>query len=401
MKTNEYRNISFSGAYDDGKELYVSSGLFNGMIRIDKKSKLAKEVKRFDNIGVLRTGLHNKVHYYKGNVVFCPDNAEGVHVYNIEEDYLKYYDFSCYKKSRSRCIDSFLNGSKLWLFFAYAEQPLIVFDLEDFTHRAIYWTDGILPKNIIDRKKQILWSRLEIFNRIIYGVIWDSPYIVQFDMDSNEINIISLEDEERRLSGIATDGETFWLTELRKTHVIKWKPSEKIEVIELKKDHFELREIVYCEIIYYEKKVILVPNSGENILYVSSEEEELDIFCKLPENFVKLSDERKLWRRFFYHDILENNILRLYPTGVNMMCDINLQNATIEGYEFCLGDDWDEQKYKEYTIYTNIEEACQGKHLVETKGIGLYSYLECVSNNRKSPQRICNVGSDIYQLCKN
>lgn len=399
LENGEYRKIAFSGAYDAGDSLYISNGLFNGILKLDKMSMTAKYIRRFENAGIRCQSLHNKVFRYKDELIFTPNFFNGIHIYNLKQDEVKYYP--CVGNKGKRYMDAFVVDDKLWVISAYAEQPIVIFDLVNHTQRAFSWTEKLLSNDIKNRKAAMFLSRLEERDGVIYGVVWKTPYIVQFVMESCEVKLYTVEDRESQLTGIAFDGEFFWLTDARDAYIQKWKPQYKEEVIEKPDIQFSSGVTVYCDIVCYKEQVILIPFSGEDILYVDKSANKIRTFCKIPQGLCGFTDARKTWRRFIYHDIVEDKILRLYPIGSTMMLEIDLQTAEIQGYEFCLEDKWDDEKYKENILYTYIADESVEKYLVETKEIDLDIYLDYISNDKRSKKEVehaeIGVGTQIWK----
>ena len=380
---NEYRHISFGGAYDAGDFLYASNGLFNGMLKINKQTQKAEYTDRFFGESLLKQGLHHKVYRYKNELVFTPDNAVELHIYDLDCNKMQSYPLNIDTSKKSRCIDSFFDGEKIWLFYAYAEQPIVIFDLRNHTQEVFGGIADVLPQEIKERQTPMLYSKLEKVGRKIYGAVWGSPHIIEFDMDLQKTEIYTLENKETKLTGIAFDGEVFWLTELDCAMVKSWHPHGETENISAPDVLTEAKGLVYCNIVCHDGKVFLIPNCGENIFCVDKENSRLSIFCKFPENMQGFTDVRKTWRRFFNFDIVEDNILRLYPAGATMMVDINVDTAEAQGYSFVLDDSWDDEKYMREIIFSHIDEETAQRYLPEAKEVDLHVYLEYVEKTER------------------
>lgn len=401
LELGEYRRINFSSAYDAEDSLYVSHGLFNGLFKIDKLSGQAMYVGKFPNESVVRNGMgmHGRVFRHGDELIFTPDVALGVHIYNLNSGELQYYPIDSGNATKSRCIDAFLEGDKLWLFYAYSGEAVVVFDLKTKKQKKIWTIRDGLPEEIRQRNFPVFWSCLQKAGRKIYGVIWGSCYFVEFDIDTQKSVVHKVEDEDIKLTGVAYDGQRFWFIKLNSINVIKWEPQSG-EITEYDSDlGYENQALMNCNIIYHNDRIFVIPNIGKELLVVDKNEKKLKKFCELPENMCGFGDVRKSWRRFFFYDITTDDTLRLYPAGVDMMLDINVETAEVCGYKFELDESWDEGKYRKEVVYGYIDELTSMQYLAEKKELGLDEYLDYVTytTTNGSIGNTTNIGKHIWE----
>ena len=82
MKKVVEEYISFDGMYDLGTCMYMASGMFNGLLRVDKCNKSTKYMRSFDGEEARQKGLFHRVHKCGEKLIFTPDNAKSIYVYD-------------------------------------------------------------------------------------------------------------------------------------------------------------------------------------------------------------------------------------------------------------------------------------------------------------------------------
>lgn len=372
--------ISFDGMYDSGTFMYMASGIFNGMLQVDKCTGEAKYVIPFENEDTNQKGLCHRVYRYQNYLVFTPDNAKNVHIYDLESNKMQYYPIPIKNMHRRRCIDSALIGNELWLFFAYVEQPVIIFDLRNMEMREFVGITEALPREISERKSPVFWNQFTKYNDEIYGAVWDSSYIVKLNTVTQKVEVLTISGEPRKLCALAYDGVNFWFAELGSNKVFRWDGGE--EVLEYLSAEFETRDsFIYNNIIFCYGKIVIIPNAGREIYYVDGFEESVKTFCALPDEFSELKDERRTWRRFYSYDIKEN-MIHIYPANANMQVNIDVERVIAEGIVVTL-DLKNDEGYKNNILYPSIERYNVKGVIPRTKDIGLKEYLEYLTDYKK------------------
>jgi len=378
MRVDDYRNITFSGAYDDGENLIVSSHVFNGMLRINKETAVAEYVCSFDNDATNMLLLHYKIFKYNGYLVFVPNNAKSVYLYNMDEEKMSYYPIDEKEAARTRCITYALNNNKLWLFYAFAEHPVVIFDLD--TKTVEYW-DGIinkLPEEISKRKKMaVFWNAFAQNGAKVYGVIWKSPYVVEIDMNSKKVLIHKMLQEDLQLTAIACDGDTLWLVESRNKLILKWNKKQGVIGRFQADEKYLVSQSVYCNAICYDSKLIVLFDDCKEVFFINEEQKSMEVLCSFPEKFESFEGVRTQWRRFYNYDVI-GDVIRVYPTNANMLLDINVRESKIEAHQFILDEKYDEKWYQKNIMNPYIEASYSDGKLVESKDISLEDYLKYI-----------------------
>lgn len=378
MKINDYRNITFSGAYDDGEALFVSSHIFNGMLKINKTTYQAEYVCMFKENKTDEFLLHYKVVRYGEYFVFVPNNAKGLYLYHLVEGRMSYHPIDKKEAERTRCVSYALKDNKLWLFYAFAEHPAVIFDLDTFEIEYFYGIVNSLPKEISARKKMAgFWSDFTQNNTKVYGVVWKSSYFVEIDLEKKEVQIYDLMCDNIQLSAIACDGETLWLVDANKKLVIKWNKTRGIVGKYQTDEKFLVSRSFYCNIMCCNSKVIILFDDSNSVFCVNEKQESIEVLCQLPEGFAGFEGGRKQWRRFFNYDLI-GNVIRIYPTNANMMLEIDVESSSVKGYQYLLDAKYDEDWYQNTIINPYFREVFQDNRFIESIDVSLKEYLRYV-----------------------
>ena len=405
MKCDEV--ISFGGFYDTGETMIVSNTAFNGLLKLDKKSRIGEYLQAFPEDIEIKQGMHHRVYYNNGLLFFAPDNANGLHIYNIETNELKFIPIIFDKSNKKRCIDSQRIGNMLWLFYGYADNPIVKFDMVTYEISLFWGVYNELPDEIKEEKKPIFNSTLARNGSEVFGAVWNSFYIIRLDLISEKVQIISLERYVKRLFGVAYLKGILYFTQFSNQNVIGLDLREKNSFvykpkIDLKLDEKKDFDCFYSNIISSGEKIILIPNSGRNILYLNMEKSDISILGTLPEQCQDISDERRRWRRFYNFDATDERIL-LYPNGVNMMIDIDIKNKTITGSLFRMETSWMEKEYHKVIVENYMKRVVSHGAIQENQKITMEDFAKYVENTNITSIKLeeNNVGKTIWEKLKN
>lgn len=405
MKCNEV--ISFGGFYDTGEKMIISNTAFNGLLKLDKKSRTGEYLQAFPEDIEIKQGMHHRVYYNNGLLFFAPDNANGVHIYNIETNELKFIPIIFDKSNKKRCIDSQRIGNMLWLFYGYANNPIVKFDMITYEISLFWGVYNELPDDIKNEKGLIFNSTLARNGSEVFGVVWNSFYVIKLDLISEKVEVISLKGYVKRLSGVAYLNGILYFTQFSSQNVIGLDLREKKIFVYKPKINLELDEkkafdCFYSNIISSGEKIILIPNSGRNILYVNMEKSDISILGTLPEQCLDIPDERRPWRRFYNFDATDERIV-LYPNGANMMIDIDIKNKIVTGNLFRMEKSWMEKEYHKIIVENYIKRIVSHCPIQESQRITVEDFAEYVENSNIISIKFeeNNVGKTIWEKLKN
>lgn len=394
--------ISFGGFYDTGRKLLVSGGAFNGLLELDKETFAAKYLQAFPCESRTKYGLHHKIYHCRGMLFFAPDNADGIHVYDLKSSMLSMIPIKFEKKGKKRCIDSQRIGDKLWLFYAFAENPFVIFDLVTFEISYFYGVAKSLPDEIQRREKAVFYSPFARDDDEVFGVIWDSCYILRLNLISQDVQVVSVKECAKRLSGVAYLNDELYITQLcsRSVASVNWKNREVNSYSPPISSEFEsAKELVYSSVIAVDEVIFLIPDTGKKIFCLDPNKKTILPFASLPDGFEDFTDQRKNWRRFYNFDVLEKGF-RLYPTGCNMMLTVRTDSDPVTGEVFRMSCLWEKMQYQELIVNPHLREVTGP--VLESVHTGLDHFTDYVAGlERRSTGRKNHFGQDIWRNLKN
>lgn len=379
------KSVSFDGCYDTGEELYASCMQFNALLKINKRDGRVQLVTTFPNEPAMQQAIYQKIYCADDNVIFVPSYGKGVYTYDLQNQQLEFYPITMPDCAASRCIASYQVGDKIWMFYAYADNPIVVYDIK--THQIEYYEEmmKVLPEEIRERKKAVFWGEFACNESDVYGVIWKSAYILHMNLQTMAVEIISLCGWADELTGVAYDAGVIYLTEFDSKEVKALRLLDGARKVYRPQGDMQLDEegkMIYSNVIACQGEVLMIPDSGRRIFSLRHEDGMIVPFADLPEAYEDVTDERRGWRRYFSHFDTDSGI-RLCPSRANMMLDINVSERTIRGQIYRFDENADEAYFKHNVCGHLKEQALEGE-ICENEAIGLEDFLKYVtfiSNN--------------------
>lgn len=345
--------LSFDGYTEDENGYYVSSATFNGLLYINKKDFRIKYLDCFNAEYVYKNTLHHKQYQFGDQIFFMPDHAKRIHIYDIDKKSIRSVPFTNIKGCEVpvRGVDSFRIENCIWIFFAYPQNPIMKFNMETCAIEETHYLYSKLPSEIAQRQIPVFLTPFSNRGHKIYGAVWKSRYIFEFDFITREINFIDL-NKNIEMSGLAMlDSGKFLYTKYMDTSVETYDLATAQTEIYLLKDTeiIEKREITYCNIIQAGNKVLLIPNTSEYIFKL--DKGEISPYLKVPTEFKRNTDKRSGWRSFYSWEEDQGNII-LFPYGFEAQIVINIGKEILNGTIFDITDEEREdisgKLYKEY-----------------------------------------------------
>ena len=380
--TKSYSLLSFDGLLNSYNKSYLSSACFNGLIEIDNESNTASIIRKFPEENVFMYLLHHKIYKSGDEIIFAPDMAKNIHIMDINSKEINCIDFKNDCKYNSRCIDSYIWDNKLWLFFSSRKAPITSMNL--FTYDIKYYpqlTDPLI-KLTKDEESVIFWSELWKDEGQVYGVLYDSWYIIHIDLIHMETEIFSVASADKKLTGIAVDGDIAYLTELDSYEIILYSLTDgsiKRYVPDCTLDLVKETGYLYSNILAMQGNIILVPNYDNKILCVQNGR--ITYFCNMPEGYRDIrEDGRREWRRF-YSSESNHEMIRLFPAKANMLLEINMNEKTAKGKGYQMPLEWIDTEYcTDYVAAYVMESAQNAACMPENEVVNLKDYLQVLES---------------------
>lgn len=178
-----------------------------------------------------------KIVRWNDYLVITPYNAKYIHIYDMHNEKWERLDYPQNESYGRKYVEAFVYNDKVIMIGAFTPN-IIELDMK---------TREICIRNTYFEK---YGNTDELFCRSGYGIIKDDLYIalaisnevMKINMDSWEYDVIKVGAESDRFSGIAYDGNRFWISPRKDGDVLIWDGGCQCEKVNLP---FELLEANY------------------------------------------------------------------------------------------------------------------------------------------------------------
>lgn len=166
--------------------------------------------------------LSGEILKYENEIVFLPMNARRINIYDICKKKWRYIELEeiedCY-------LDKFFSGviEGNYLYMIGSKYPAIVkVNLQD--DHDIKYIKG--PYEVMNHEKDDCFVRRDItlVDGKIYMASCVNNYVFEIDLESDEIKQYDICDVSKSFSGIAYDGNNFWLSSRMNREIFRWNP---------------------------------------------------------------------------------------------------------------------------------------------------------------------------------
>lgn len=376
MEKIDYRQISFDYLCEVDNCYFASCVTFNGLLQINKDNLEANYICSFPNEAKYAEALHHKIYKFERMLVFAPNNAMGIHLYHLDTQRMFFWPVDNEKCVRNRCVDSFVYDDKLWLFYAFAEHPVVIFDLKTYQIEKYFGIMDVLPESIAKREKTaVFWSTLVQVGGKVYGVIWKSSYIVEVDLVSRTVSLHSILEEKLMLTAITSDGNSVWIAEAISKTLLKLDTKNRVIQKYTMQEQYLKSRSYFCNLIWCNNKLWILFDDLQTVFCINEEKNSVDEACFFPEKFKKMDDIRSKMRSFFNVEV-SNGRVRIYPINSNMMLELDVEQMLIKGYSIRMSEGYDDGWYMKNFLESYYKELYLGKCMIEGKDISLKTYLD-------------------------
>lgn len=328
MRNFLYNNIV---SYDDITYVngvgYASSATFNGLLRIEKD--IAEIIGEFPGEHISKITLHHKQYLYKNKIYFMPDHAKSIHIYDLSTHNMRSIEFGNLEgyEDPVRGVDSFILGNLVYVFFEYANNPILLINLEEecIVKTIVY----SIPEELTSKRTIPLFNApFSYFDGSIYAAVWKEKYFFKFIPTEEVAYFIKVETSLPLEQMCVLDGKNFYfITEDSNILLHLLKKDSKYITDYIVRDCRTLNNS-FCNIINFMGTIILVPNSGNYLCKVVNDE--IIPYIKLPDNYGNSDLPRMEWRKHFSWSS-KNEMLILCPYCANMKISISIKRNVCEG----------------------------------------------------------------------
>ena len=319
-------------SYDDityiDKVGYASSATFNGLLAIENNE--AKIVCTFPGERISKITLHHKQYFYNNKIFFMPDHAKSIHIYDLSDKTMRMVQFGNIKgyEDPVRGCDSYLLHDKVYVFFEYKNNPVLVFDLK--SERIIDMFSLSIPSDLGVDNSPIINTPLSKMGDFFYAATWGRNCILKICVENKKNEIIRVDSlRNRRLSQVCAVGNDKFYITTPEGEIGYCYSNGKNEWNVDWVNSIESKNETFCNIIYYHGNPYLIPNGRSNGSgFYKIEGNKVRKITLFPDEYDMCDDKRKTWRSYFSWTI-KKDILTLCPYRANMRLSLDLTNNTV------------------------------------------------------------------------
>lgn len=390
---SRYQVLSFTDAWKEENELWVSNETFNGIFKIDMLSGKGEFIGRFDReIGCRK--LYRQVINYCDWLIFIPDTADSVAFFHKKTHDIEYADIvapdagSDEIKIRSTCV----YREELWMFPEYLAQSIMIINLKS---RCVRY-DDILEKTVKAAAKSAkgsFFGKALIRGSEAWIPIRKTPEIIKYDMDTGKAEFTRLEAPKAGINSMDAMGDVFWITYCDKSEITEWRPAAGRE------DNYRIEteekaERPYCGIIpIADFQCIIVPAyAGEMILKT----ERICRKLSYPDGFEWMPRVGQSGTADYeYHR--EKEKIFIFSSSWNMFLEYDMRTERLEGKVCRVPEEWNSGRIMEEYIYPYYMQAnvVKGKEAYEESEDDLAAFLYCTGNIKE--REVTRNGEKIYR----
>ena len=257
-------------------DIYCVSKRYNIIFKINTINKKTSVVGHIPEEDFFSTRLVGQIEIYRDEMIFVPATAKKVWIWKIKENKLVGIEIEHAKMPGNiKFLSSCLQDDRLFLFGCH--YPAIV-ELIVNEEKLIYHT------NILKMIKQKAFSVNDCYFRTNYARVGTKIYlaacadnkILEFDFLTKEGKWYTVGKREDRFSGIAYDGDCFWIAPRISGCAYKWDGKNYISYSINEKD--EKKCMAFTGIVVDGENVI-IPNLEYDYMFVKTKGS--DVFMKM------------------------------------------------------------------------------------------------------------------------
>lgn len=261
-------NASFCAGVIVEDKLYYSENNFNSLCCIDLLSGKVKIISDFPEEKSYQDWLHRKALTYKEKIIFLPEKAHYIHVYDLNNHKFEMLPLKRVRDQYSLFCDGFVEDGLLWLFPRILEQPILVIDIE---HKQIVDEIFVLQEIKADPQNE-LFTKLIKIGQYVYLVTLLDNKIVKFDIAQRSMEYFSFEGE--KFYSVFSANNDIWIGGCNQQYLYQWESETNI-LTKHKVD--DLNSDIGSFVVAYSKKdgIYLVSTYGRKIYRLGANSHEL------------------------------------------------------------------------------------------------------------------------------
>lgn len=361
-------------------ELWFSARDFNGIFRVDLINGEIKYVGILPNELYYKSRLCVKLIRIHEKIIFIPTNANNIWIYNRNSKEWSELPIKPITNAKDNHKFFQIVKYKEFIYLIGANYPAII-KLDTKTNE-IKYIDDMFTK-LKNKKEEVsdVFFYISIVQKeeYLYLASCVSNEIFKFNMETYDYEVYEVGDSNNRYSGIAWDGNNFWLSPRVNNVVIKWDGNETYEEFILG-DEFNRNIFNFHGIIYDGTNLIMPGLEKDATIYIN------------PNNSDKIKIERK---KYNFMKILDNSML-VFQDSDSRLVIVDLMTKKETKYDV---------GYTKEEIKNSLRQSLKeigSKKIREVDGYTLKELCEDISlEDSKSQNNFEICGRKIHDFIKN
>lgn len=209
-------------------KIYCIGSKMSVLFSVNMENGDIKIIDRLPNEKLFLNQSSRRIISWNGNLVFVPYGATAIHMYNIADATWKNFDFVYESNYGNKYLEALLYNDKIIMIGA-EEKNILEFNLNTYEVKIVnsYFKEYKNPQEIFCRSGYV------ILNGYLYIAVAINNEILKINLSNWESETIRVGEDGSGFSGIAYDGDNFWLTPRRDGDIIIWDGKEKTEKYKL------------------------------------------------------------------------------------------------------------------------------------------------------------------------
>ena len=261
-------NASFCAGVIVKDTLFYSENNFNSLSCIDLTSGKVNIISDFPEEKSSQDWLHRKALTYKEKIIFLPEKAHNIHVYDLNNHKFETLPLKRVRNSNSLFCDGFVEDGLLWLFPRILEQPILVIDIEN---KRIADEIFVLQEIKVDPKTE-LFTKLIKIDQYVYLVTLLDNKIVKFDTSQRSMEYFSFEGE--RFYSVFSVNNDIWIGGCTQQYLYQWEPETNV-LTKHKVDDLNSDKGTFVVVCDKKKNIYFVSTFGRKTYRLSGNSHEL------------------------------------------------------------------------------------------------------------------------------
>lgn len=364
----------------------------NGLYKMNNMTKRADLVATYENEPIEKEGMYHDVARIENYIIFPPNAAEKIAVYNIALGIMEYKTIKAVTDVRN---EKYLTSSKFSFCKAYGSSvymfphsypAIIKYDVK--TDQILYISDWI--KKIDERISKGDTNGYMTESVILGDIVWSGcgclPILYKMDLKSEDITIYEIQTSLDGFYGLMFDGTDFWITGRGKNtnRVVRWNPDTELtrEIIIDDSNWLDISDSFWSPMDIGEK-VLVFPIMASHVYEIDKITEQVLIKRQFDEFFFN-KREIVLNAHRVLRPYLNNQIIRFITGNDGVWHEYNWRTDEIYSYEVLI----DNLPYTSLVMMyrklfsSPIVELVENAALPE-RGMSIQEFLNCIKYGNK------------------